>query len=588
MKGLRIVILSASNTWGLKNDSVLVEQVLRECAISNTIRIESVDHIDPISFYGSMRKPQFVDVQIHLEIPCRAAWKWAKFNCVIVNPEMWPRKKWNWVLHEKTGADFLIVKSLYARTLFPEVSDKRIRVLPWRIQSIPPKVVTKTKEFLYIVGGSFNKQTMAKEICRIWRSDWPALHILGNDGVLANLKPLTENKNITFYPFVEENVRIDMQMKYAYHIVTSSAEGFGYTFLEAISAGAIPVWNTLPIFVESYGSLLGDVGLIESTPVESVYRDSLHVVTDLAIEKGIQSVLQLSQKEEQDILARLRTFPGMRTKEFRQNWKSLLSTIAKKSATIVPRTMPPPPIALDDLPNVAILTITHNRPKWFANMAKNILQSGYPAEKLTWIVVDDGDSAVGGRIDEAIMKFQSTNPQIQVKYISLPKQKPIGYKRNKACESAPSDCTVFVNMDDDDHYPSGSVARRIAWLKAFDIGCVYCSTLPMYDCVKYISAINVPPLDLSPAERVSEASFAFTRDFWESRRFPATISVAEGEQFIEGREENTVEIPPEGIIISFLHGSNATSRRVPDQTEPNGCHYGFDDEYFTYLSRFGQ
>jgi hypothetical protein len=64
--------------------------------------------------------------------------------------------------------------------------------------------------------------------------------------------------------------------------------------------------------------------------------------------------------------------------------------------------------------------------------------------------------------------------------------------------------------------------------------------------------------------------------------------VAEGEQFIEGREENTVEIPPEGIIISFLHGKNATSRRVPDQTEPNGCHYGFDDEYFTYLSRFGQ
>lgn len=62
------------------------------------------------------------------------------------------------------------------------------------------------------------------------------------------------------------------------------------------------------------------------------------------------------------------------------------------------------------------------------------------------------------------------------------------------------------------------------------------------------------------------------------------MSIAEGEGFIVGREQDTVEIPPEGVIVSFLHGGNATSRRVPESSEPNGCHYGFDDDFFSYIS----
>jgi hypothetical protein len=104
----------------------------------------------------------------------------------------------------------------------------------------------------------------------------------------------------------------------------------------------------------------------------------------------------------------------------------------------------------------------------------------------------------------------------------------------------------------------------------------------MYHTQKYISAINVPPLDLAPEERVSEASLCFTRDFWNARKF-ADVSVAEGETFLAGRMEKTLEIPPEGVIVSFLHGGNSTSRRVPAESEPNGCHYGFSDEYFGYL-----
>jgi hypothetical protein len=142
-------------------------------------------------------------------------------------------------------------------------------------------------------------------------------------------------------------------------------------------------------------------------------------------------------------------------------------------------------------------------------------------------------------------------------------------------------------MDDDDHYPAPSLTIRSMWLAASKKGCVYASVLPMYHIPKYISAVNVPPLDLAPCQRLSEASLCFTRKFWEARGFPSSVNVAEGEAFLNGRELDSIEIPPEGVIVSFLHNRNSTSRRVPKDQEANGCHYGFSDDYFTMICHLG-
>jgi hypothetical protein len=157
-------------------------------------------------------------------------------------------------------------------------------------------------------------------------------------------------------------------------------------------------------------------------------------------------------------------------------------------------------------------------------------------------------------------------------------------------------------MDDDDHYPKDSVGRRVAWLhrdlraketkdkkpaavkQQSQIG--YCSVLPMYDVTRYISAVNVPTLENGPAERVSEASLVFTRAAWSARPFPE-VSMAEGLGFLEGREAESVEIPPNDVIVSFIHKGNTSSRRMPAAQEPNGCHFGFADEFFTYIHKIG-
>jgi len=242
------------------------------------------------------------------------------------------------------------------------------------------------------------------------------------------------------------------------------------------------------------------------------------------------------------------------------------------------------------LPKVGIVTVTRNRKEWWANMMQNVVNQKWPLNRLEWIIVDDGDE--DQRLKAEVDTFMEKTPGFTVRYLEMETPRSIGAKRNAAVEAAGEDVSVFVMMDDDDHYPSASIAKRVSWLyrtlptKKAQSQIAYCSVIPMYDLTRYISAINVPPLDIGPAERVSEATLTFTREAWTSKPFP-DVSMAEGLGFLEGREDVSVEIPFVDVIVSFIHLKNSSSRRIPAEQEPNGCHYGFSNEFFTYLHKIG-
>jgi hypothetical protein len=89
------------------------------------------------------------------------------------------------------------------------------------------------------------------------------------------------------------------------------------------------------------------------------------------------------------------------------------------------------------------------------------------------------------------------------------------------------------------------------------------------------------------SQRVSEATLMFTRNFWETKKFE-DIQVAEGDTFIQGREHMCREISPQNVIVSLVHSKNTSSRRIPEMKEPNGCHYGFNEQLFAMVSQIGE
>ena len=267
--------------------------------------------------------------------------------------------------------------------------------------------------------------------------------------------------------------------------------------------------------------------------------------------------------------------------------RTIIRSAAKSKRT---RMLPAEPEKGFILPKVGIITATKNRKAWWANMMQNVVNQKWPLDRLEWIIVDDSDE--DQRLKAEVDIFMEKTPGFTVRYLEMEKTRSIGAKRNAAVEAAGDDVSVFVVMDDDDHYPPASIAKRVSWLyrtlpaKKPQSQIAYCSAIPMYDLTRYISAINVPQLDIGPAERVSEATLTFTRDAWVSRPFP-DVSMAEGLGFLEGREDVSVEIPFNEAIVSFIHVKNSSSRRIPADQEPNGCHYGFSNEYFTYLHTIG-
>jgi hypothetical protein len=51
-----------------------------------------------------------------------------------------------------------------------------------------------------------------------------------------------------------------------------------------------------------------------------------------------------------------------------------------------------------------------------------------------------------------------------------------------------------------------------------------------------------------------------------------------------GREDDFLEMPPQQIIVAFSHGSNTSSRRVPEGADVKpGCFWGFPKEFLVFI-----
>ena len=141
-------------------------------------------------------------------------------------------------------------------------------------------------------------------------------------------------------------------------------------------------------------------------------------------------------------------------------------------------------------------------------------------------------------------------------------------------------------MDDDDHYPETSFRRRVAWLVKHPMKpqCVGCTTIACYDLLRGVSAVNTPPFQLSLGKRISEATLTFYKTWWETKHF-GKDELSEGEAFLQGRESQVLELPPQQIIVAFTHKKNTSGRRIPSDDAKPGCFWGFPKEYLVYIHK---
>ncbi len=524
--------------------------------------------------------PQCPEAEINffIEVITPSLFTYAAKNIWIPNPE-WTYKVWE---PYAKMVDEIWVKTHEAEKLFADWG-VQTRYVGWTsIDKVEPE---KKNYWKALVPVGKNIWRNPKPIIQVYmatkRRDpslyaaFPVLHIVYDPQAvpLADI-PEEYSAKIKLIPGpIPEKEYDELLQECGLCICLSAAEGFGHAVNEAMSAGCLPLLSPIDAFRE-----LAHEALWVSNKNVTRHPHCLGSLEDVDLESVLDALITYCSSDfrlKTRKSALVRAEYEARHQAFVTRMEGILTQFKDIPEHSVEKLLPKE----DDLPPVSIITVTKDR-RTFIPLAKYcFLSQAYPESKLEWVIVDDGN--------DQIKDLVSDLPNVT--YVLCEEREggwTIGAKRNLGVERAKHD--ILVMMDDDDVYPNNSIVTRVAMMLAGPKphGCVFSTTIPCYDIHETKSFMNVPPMTLAMADRVSEATLCFTRDFWKNRQF-SDQQIAEAGAFIRGREQMCREVSPQDVIVSLTHKKTTSSRKAP-AGEPNGCHYGFADELFTLVSEIAQ
>ena len=539
-----------------------------------------------VSVRDPLEPPIQCDIAIHIEVPVFAMMPWASVNCLLVNPE-WYSEEWD---SYSDRMDYYFVRDSDSQKRLQErFPMKSVTCLPWCLPALSSATATAHPEstrhsdgFAWFVGGSKNKRSAVQWLAPQWKATYPPLFVFSVDAI--DLSGVTCSPNVTFKTgnITDENKK-KLTAFFPGQVCVSEAEAFSYATAEAEAAGAFVLLNSLPVYKEKYTDTSFISWIETPTSVDGLAARATFQETQ-ELEKQLDAAIQKFLSTD---LEHCRTFQKETTEDRRKNclklwknlgvWKELDEKAENKSFAQLPPILLP-----EDCPPISVVTLLYNRRRFFDLACHNIMLSDYPKDKIEWIVVEDSDDPNEDASDRVVQVGMQSAP-LQLIYCPIGQKTPIAEKRNMGVARATNNIILF--MDDDDHYPETSFRRRVAWLTKhpWQPKAVACTTIACYDLIRGVSAVNTPPFALGFSKRISEATLAFYKDFWTERNFNAADSISEGEFFLQGREPQCLELPPQQMIVAFSHRKNTSGRRIPSEDAKPGCFWGFPTEYLHYV-----
>ena len=566
---MRVNIIGNTNSLGLAQDIHILHGMVYNTLGKETL-IRHVPHFHP--------QCEEAEINFFVESINPALFHYAAKNIWIPNPE-WTYKTWE---PYATMVDEIWVKTHEAERVFANWGVPT-RYVGWTsIDKVQPEKKNYHKAIVPVGKNIWRNpkpiiqayMRLAQQKPDMYRT-LPELHIVHSPEAVA-LPPIPEpyqSKIKLHSEVLPEKDYDDLLQECGLCICMSAAEGFGHAVNEAMSTGSVLILSPIDAFRE-----LSEDAIWVSNAKVTQHPQCLGTLEDIDVESLMEALVMystggLSWKRQTGALSRA-TYEA-RHQAFVTRMGEVLAEFKDIPEYSLKTTLPKE----EDLPSVSIITITKDR-RTFIPLAKYcFLAQSYPESKLEWVIVDDGTDQIKDMVSDLP----------NVTYVLCEEREggwTIGAKRNLGVERAKHD--ILVMMDDDDVYPNNSLVTRVAMLLAGPTpkGCVFSTTIPCYDIHETKSFMNVPPSILAQADRVSEATLCFTREFWTTKQFPDQ-QIAEAGAFIRGREQMCREVSPQDVIVSLTHRKTTSSRKAPPG-EANGCHYGFADELFTLVSEIAQ
>jgi hypothetical protein len=510
------------------------------------------------------------EINIFFEILNPSLFTYAATNIWIPNPE-WTYKTWE---PHFSQLDQIWCKTHHAVDIFKPHNPNTFFVGWTSIAKGVPEIKNFSKALVLAGKNIFrhpqvviNSYLLIKEEAR---AKLPELHVVFDSTRMNVLVPDELKDKVFLYPnTLKESEYNNLVAECGLAICISAAEGFGHAVNEAASTGSLLITSDIPAFRQFDYENTFFVPVSSEIPSDRVDKICKFRGPDFLVQ--LDAYMGLSFKEKKAISKKISDQYVEKHNAWVERMKERIGTFKEMSDFSLDKTAYPE----DQLPGVTIVTPTKDRPYFMELCAGCVDSQCYPKDKLEWIVIDDGKDTC----EDKIKHIPFAQHILELSGMTVAQKRNFGAKLAKF--------PIIVHMDDDDIYPPNSILYRVSMLMRGDKGAVFCTTLPSYDIANYISFVNVPPIHLRQSERVSEATMAYTKKFWEEKGFDEDVKIAEGDSFIRGRESQCREISPQEVIVSLVHPKTTSSRRAPANMEANGCHFGFTEDLFKMVSEIG-
>tara|TARA_Y100000816_G_scaffold87263_1_gene60111 strand:- start:1538 stop:2695 length:1158 start_codon:yes stop_codon:yes gene_type:complete len=199
-----------------------------------------------------------------------------------------------------------------------------------------------------------------------------------------------------------------------------------------------------------------------------------------------------------------------------------------------------------DLPFVSVCTPTFNRRPFWPMCIKNFFNQDYPADKMEWIIIDDGTDP----IEDLVKNIP------QVKYFKYDTKMPLGKKRNIMHDKSSGD--ILVYMDDDDYYPRERVSHSVNMLVNHP-NALCAGASEIYIWFKHIQKMwQFGPYS---ANHATAGTFAFKRELLKDHRYEEHAALAEEKAFLKNYSVPFVQLEPKKTILVFSHIHNTFDKK---------------------------
>lgn len=268
------------------------------------------------------------DVNIFLEVIAPTIMPKAKHNWFIPNQE-WYCGSYDVILPHMTK---ILCKTHDAEVIFRN----KLKVLPDRIQYIGfesrdmyDPSIPRQRKFLHVAGKSCykNSEAVAYAFAKYFDTPWEPEnnHELVFVGVHENLLAAARgHKNIQYIPQTSEAELQQLMNECQFHILPSSAEGWGHAIHEGLSCGAVMITTDFPPMNEFTGASI----FVKSQKITDCCAAKRAAVCAPEIKEAIEKAWSMSSEQISEAQTKARTYFLGQRENFRAAFKQVVDSVS--------------------------------------------------------------------------------------------------------------------------------------------------------------------------------------------------------------------------------------------------------------------